>query len=64
VKTRPLYCEALDEDKFPDAPCPACGATVAGNDPVRGVCQARRGPPPTDYGLRIVLTHRDTGQII
>jgi hypothetical protein len=27
------------QDNKPD-PCPLCGAMVAGNDPVRGVCQA------------------------
>lgn len=40
----PRYCPV--ENEIPD-PCPACGATVEGNDPVRGVCQARSmaGPP-------------------
>lgn len=32
-----LGCPVYDET--PD-PCPRCGATVAGNDPVRGECQA------------------------
>ena len=37
------------EDEMPD-PCPACGATVKGDDPYRGVCQARfRGRPPSDH---------------
>lgn len=27
------------ENESPD-PCPKCGATVGGNDPVNGVCQA------------------------
>ena len=54
---RPEYCEA-EEDKD----CVACGATISGKDPVRGVCQARRnGPKPEPY-LRIILTHRDTGE--
>jgi hypothetical protein len=29
-----------DEKAQGDNPCPACGATVSGNDPVNGVCQA------------------------
>jgi hypothetical protein len=28
-----------DDPNMPD-PCPACGATVSGNDPVNGVCQS------------------------
>lgn len=44
-RQRPEYCGATDEDHD----CPVCPATVAGNDIVRGVCQARRsGPPPRD----------------
>lgn len=56
---RPLYCPC--EDETPD-PCPACGATIKGDDPVNGVCQALRGAPPTDYGLRLVLIDRNTGK--
>lgn len=56
---RPEYCPV--EDGSPN-PCPACGATEEGNDPVRGVCQARRPyPPPVDY-IRVVLVDRLTGK--
>lgn len=60
--TRPLYCPDLEEDK----PCPACGATVEGNDPVHGVCQAiRSGPDPrTNQTVRLVLIDRETGEEI
>lgn len=61
---RPEYCEALDEDEFPDVPCPACGATVAGNDPVRGVCQARKlGPRPKPL-IHLVLIDKRTEEIV
>lgn len=53
---RPRYCPCRDET--PD-PCPACGATVDGNDAVRGVCQAWGGAPPSDYGLSLILVDRD-----
>jgi hypothetical protein len=45
---RPDYCAIPDEGQpGSDGPCPACGATISGDDPVRGVCQARHnGPPP------------------
>lgn len=33
------YAGCPCKDEKPD-PCPKCGATVAGNDPVNGVCQA------------------------
>ena len=33
-------CPVANES--PD-PCPKCGATVSGNDPVNGVCQAGKG---------------------
>lgn len=33
METCPCFDETVD-------PCPRCGATVAGNDAVRGVCQA------------------------
>lgn len=56
---RPEYCEAVDED----TPC-ICGATKDGKDPVRGVCQARRMYPKPEPLVRLVLTHRDTGEII
>lgn len=56
----PEYCPVDDEATDP---CPACGATIAGNDAVHGVCQARSlSPPPTNYGITIGLVHRDTGE--
>lgn len=61
MMTRPDYCPC--EDELPD-PCPACGATVKGDDPVRGVCQARRGAKPSDYRLSLILVHRDSGEIV
>ena len=44
-------------------PVPLCGATVSGNDRVHGVCQ-QFDPPPTDYGLRLVLVDRLTGEMV
>ena len=59
--SRPDYCPC--ENETPD-PCPACGATAEGNDPVRGVCQARfMGPPPRSL-LDLVLVDRTTGEIV
>lgn len=58
---RPEYCPC--EEETPD-PCPACGATVAGDDPVRGICQARRlGPPPRPL-VEFVLVDKATGEVI
>ncbi len=53
-----LYCPCENEETDP---CPLCGATVSGNDPVRGVCQYP-SPPPTDYGIRIILIDKKTGK--
>ncbi len=59
---RPEYCPCHDEG--PD-PCPACGATVKGDDPVSGFCQARcSGRDPREWMPRLVLVHRDTGELI
>ena len=55
-----LYCPCNND--APD-PCPLCGATLRGDDPVRGICQ-HPDPPPTDYGLRLVLIDRETGKIV
>jgi hypothetical protein len=59
--TYPDYCPC--EDEQPD-PCPACGATVKGDDPVRGVCQARhnsrRPEPLLEWGLK----DKKTGEIV
>jgi hypothetical protein len=60
MRQRPDYCPCKDET--PD-PCPACGATVEGADPVRGVCQARYGYR-REPDVLLVLTHRDTGEVI
>lgn len=61
TRYRPKYCEAPPEES--GLPC-ACGATVEGRDPVKGVCQARHnGPRPTPY-LVLVLTDKESGEII
>ncbi len=66
---RPEYCPELDADDSvfpigPHRPCPACGATVSGNDPVRGVCQARKpGPKPQPLVL-LVLIDKETGEVV
>lgn len=57
---RPDYCPC--ENETPD-PCP-CGATVSGNDPVRGVCQARKSGYPPGHGVRLVLVDKTTGEIV
>lgn len=62
---RPGYCEAGTEGEadYRD-PCPGCGATAAGNDPVRGVCQARHnGPAPKPF-LELVLIDKRDGKVI
>lgn len=66
MAARPRHCPCREES--PD-PCPACGATVSGNDLVHGVCQATHGyfdpsGPENDYGVRLVLVHRNTGELI
>lgn len=57
----PEYCPC--ENEMPD-PCPACGATVSGNDPVEGICQARNPSPRPDYSITIGLVRRGTGEFI
>jgi hypothetical protein len=57
---RPKYCPC--EEETPD-PCPACGATVEGNDPVRGVCQARFGYRRPSDG-QLVLIDKETGAVV
>jgi hypothetical protein len=59
--SRPEYCPC--DNDLPD-PCPACGATVKGNDPVHGLCQARTNRPEPKPYLRIILVDRDTGKPI
>lgn len=57
---RPRYCPCRDES---EDPCPACGATVSGNDPVRGVCQATHGFEPEPL-VSLVLIDKHTGEIV
>lgn len=53
---RPEYCPCTSEEEFPT--CPVCPATVAGNDIVRGVCQAKKaGRPPEDW-LELIVVGR------
>lgn len=66
---RPKYCPDLDADDLafpigPHRPCPACGATVEGNDPVRGVCQALYNGPKPKSLVQIILTDKNTGEIV
>ncbi len=66
---RPEYCPDLDADNLvfpvgPHRPCPACGATVSGRDPVRGVCQASRNGPRPRALVQIVLLDKDTGEVV
>lgn len=58
MRERPDYCLALDEQ----TPC-ACGATVEGKDPVRGVCQARYNWPKPEPLIQIVLIDKDRGML-
>jgi hypothetical protein len=54
------YCPC---DKEEPNPCPACGATIEPQDKFPfGCCQLP--PKPTDYGIRLILVHRDTGKEI
>lgn len=59
--TRPDYCPD-DMSEETDDPCPACGATVSGKDPVRGVCQARHNGPRPRPLVELILVRRDTGE--
>ncbi len=54
------FCPCYDD--VPD-PCPACGATVAGNDPVRGVCQAMKARP-RQPDVMLVLVDKESGEIV
>lgn len=51
-----LYCPC--ENDLPD-PCPACGATVAGNDSVSGVCQAKYTKQINDFNIILVNKNID-----
>lgn len=57
----PDYCPCNEEG--PD-PCPACGATVSGNDQVNGVCQARYNRPAPRPLVQIVLIDKRDGEIV
>jgi hypothetical protein len=59
MRYRPEYCEAPDE--VTGLPC-RCGATVEGNDAVRGICQARRSGPRPEPLVRLILVDRETGE--
>lgn len=60
MKERPEYCHS---NPVPD-PCPLCGATVSGDDPVHGVCQARNTRPRPQSILDFVLVDRESGEIV
>lgn len=52
------YCPC--DNDAPD-PCPACGATLAPqNKWPFGCCQLPA--PPTDYGIRLILVDKRTGE--
>lgn len=55
------WCVAPPEET--GLPC-RCGATVSGNDPVRGVCQALNPRPKPEPYIRLVLTDKLSGEII
>lgn len=60
MNPKPLYCPCKEDS--PD-PCPACGATASGDDPVHGVCQAIRGyRAPED--VQLVLINKKTGEVV
>ena len=61
MRIRPEYCEAPPEES--GLTC-ICGATVEGNDPVRGVCQARRNYPKPQPLVTLVLVDKVTGEIV
>ena len=66
---RPEYCGVTDADDLafpvgPHRPCPACGATLEGKDPVRGVCQARKPYPRPEPLVHLVLIDKATGEIV
>ncbi len=54
---RPEHCPCVNEETHPV--CPACPATVAGDDMVRGVCQARRHGRAPQALVELVLVSRE-----
>jgi hypothetical protein len=58
---RPEYCPCDDDSTDP---CPACGATVKGDDPVNGFCQARHQGPKPWRPVEFVLTDKRAGKIV
>ena len=63
-EVRPDYCAIPEGQPGSDGPCPACGATISGDDPVRGVCQARHNGPPPRPLLELVLLDKRTGEVV
>ena len=51
---KPKYCPCIDNK--PD-PCPACGATLSGNDEVHGICQATHGV--CEDKLEVILVRKE-----
>lgn len=67
MNPRPDYCVADADDLAfpigPHRPC-ACGATVGGKDPARGICQARHNRPMRQPMVHIVLIDKKTGKAV
>lgn len=61
MKPAPMYCPCQDDEP---ATCPACGATVSGNDPFEGRCQARHQGPEPRALVNLVLIDKRTGEIV
>lgn len=58
---RPDYCPC--ENETPD-PCPACGATVFGDDHVNGVCQAKYNCGLSKPFLELVLIDKEINEVV
>jgi hypothetical protein len=58
---RPEYCPCEDDSVDP---CPACGATVKGDDKVHGMCQAKHQRAPSSWVPQIILVDKKTGKPI
>lgn len=55
------YCPCRDDK---DLSCPACGATIEGNDSVRGMCQARYPYMQRASILFVEIRNRKTGNVV
>lgn len=55
------YCPCKEEK--PD-PCPACGATVKGDDKWNGRCQALYGYRDYSWLPKLILVDKETGEQI